>query len=211
MNKTSIQKKFRFIMVIAALCLFITIFTPAYIRYGKGSSYPRVVWMWTVLFGKGGGSMLNNAFDFSWIAFIGYSLVLILLLIELIKKFITVDGDDKKKNNSISVADASGVICSLLALVMFILLPITITNTSAEGVGKYILEDVYGVGIAYILAYVILVVMVVSSFIVLYAESIAKYMKIKEKKQQKETKTVKEKEVKETQEVKEEKKDETNE
>ena len=208
MNKSSIQKKFRFIMVIAALCFFITIFTPAYIRYGKGSSYPRVVWMWTVLFGKGGGSLLNNAFDFSWIAFIGYSLVLILLIIEFIKKFVTVDGDDKKKSSSVSVADASGVICSLLALVMFILLPITITNTSAEGVGKYILEDVYGVGIAYILAYIILVIMVVSSFVVLYAESIAKYLKIKEKKQQK---VAKEEKVKETQEVKEENKNETNE
>ena len=212
MNKSSIQKKFRFIMVISALCLFITIFTPAYIRYGSNAQgYPRVVWMWTVLFGAGGGALLNNVFNFSWIAFIGYSLVLILLIIELIKKFITVDSDDKKKNSNISFADASGVICSLLSLVMFVLLPITITSASMEPAGEYVI-DYYGIGISYILAYIILVVMVVSSFIVLYADSIVKYMKIKEKKQQKEVKdTKKEIETNKVKEEKEENKDETNE
>ena len=220
MNKSSIQKKFRFIMVISALCFFITIVTPAYIRYGSKDSYPRVVMMWTVLFGTGGGSMLNNGFNFSWIAFIGYSLVLLLLIIELFKKFITVDVDDKKKSGNVSAADASGVICSVLALVMFILLPITITSASTEPSGAWAIEDYYGIGIAYILAYLILIVMVASSFIVLYAESIAKYMRIKEKKQQKEVKATKKAEAtkvveepkEETVEVKEEDaKEETNE
>ena len=180
MNKSSIQKKFRFVMIIAALALFITIFLPTYIRYGKTVGYPKVVMMWTVLFGTGGGAKLNSLFDFSWIAFTGYALVLVLLVISLIRKFITVEGSEKANN---VVADAACMICSLLALVMFVLLPITITKTSVNSAGVYLVQNYYGWGVTYIFAYIILAIMVVSSFIVLYAESIVKFKKIREKKQ----------------------------
>jgi len=180
MNKSSIQKKFRFVMIIAAIALFITIFLPAYIRFGNLDTNPRVCMMWTVLFGTGGGAKLNNAFEFSWIAFIGYALVLILLIISLIRKYISVEGSEEKMN---SVADASCFICSLLSLVMFVLLPLTITKTSTIGNGDYLVNNYYTLGVAYILAYVILVVMTVSSFIVLYAETIIKIKKVRNKNQ----------------------------
>ena len=179
MNKSSIQKKFRFVMIIAALALFITILTPVYIRYGKTTGYPKVVMMWTVLFGAGGGAKLNSLFDFSWVAFIGYSMALILLIISLVRKFITVEGSGKAGNVA---ADASCLICSLLALVMFILLPIVISKTSVNGAGQWLVKSYYGFGVSYILAIIICAVMFASSFIVLIAESIVKYKKIRDKK-----------------------------
>ncbi len=183
MNKSSIQKKFRFIMVIAAIALFITIFLPAYIRYGNNGSYPKVAMMWTILFGAGGGAKLNNAFDFSWIAFVGYALAFILLIICLVSKFVTVEGDAKQTKMANTVVDASCLVCSLLALVMFVLLPLTITKTSVSPLGKYLIESYYGIGLAPIFAIIIALVMTVSSFIVLIAESIVKYKRIKDKKQ----------------------------
>lgn len=182
MNKSLLQKKFRSIMIFMAIALFITIFTPAYIRYGSTSGgYPRIVWMWTVLFGTGGGAKLNNAFEFSWIAFIGYILAIILLIISLARKFITIDANEEQvKKGSIAV-DAICMICSLLALVMFILLPITIAKTSATISGSWLVNSYYGWGISYILAYIILGVMFVSSMIVLYAETIIKLKRIKDK------------------------------
>ena len=181
MNKSSIQKKFRFVMIIAAIALFITIFLPAYIRFGSTESgNPRVCMMWTVLFGTGGGAKLNNAFEFSWIAFIGYALVLILLIISLIRKYISVEGSEEKMN---SIADAACFICSLLSLVMFILLPLTITKTSTIGNGTYLVNNYYTLGVAYIIAFIILGVMLISSFVVLYAETILKFKKVRDKKQ----------------------------
>ena len=182
MNKSLIQKKFRFVMIIAAIALFITIFTPAYIRYGStAEGYPRVVWMWTVLFGTGGGAQLNKLFNFSWIAFIGYMLAIILLIIALLRKFITIDATaEQAKKGSVAV-DAICMGVSLLSLVMFILLPLTITKTSTSAVGGWAVEHYYGIGVAYILAYVILAVMFISSLIALYAEAIVKFKKIKDK------------------------------
>ena len=182
MNKSLIQKKFRFVMIIAAIALFITIFTPAYICYKSNTGgYPKVVWMWTVLFGTGGGAKLNNVFNFSWIAFIGYMLAIILLIVCLTRKFITVDATaEQAKKGSVAV-DAICMGISLLSLVMFILLPITITKTSVTTAGSYLVTGLYGIGVAYILAYIILAVMFISSLIALYAEAIVKFKKIKDK------------------------------
>ena len=182
MNKSLIQKKFRFVMIIAAIALFITIFTPAYIRYGSTSEgYPKVVWMWTVLFGTGGGAQLNKLFNFSWIAFIGYMLAIILLIICLARKFITVDATAEQAKKGSVALDAICMGISLLSLVMFILLPITITKTSTSAAGGWAVNSYYGIGVAYILAYIILAVMFISSLIVLYAETIVKIKKLKEK------------------------------
>lgn len=180
MNKSLIQKKFRFVMIIAAIALFITIFTPTYINYGSSNGYPKVVWMWTVLFGTGGGAQLNKLFNFSWIAFIGYMLAIILLIICLLRKFITIDATaEQAKKGSVAV-DAICMGVSLLSLVMFILLPITITKTSTSVTGGWLVNN-YGWGVTYILAYVILAVMFISSLIALYAEAIVKFKKIKDK------------------------------
>ena len=197
MNKSLLQKKFRFIMIIMAIALFITIFMPVYIRYGKTTSgYPKVVWMWTVLFGTGGGTQLNKLFNFSWIAFIGYMLAIILLIISLLRKFITIDAtEEQAKKGSIAV-DAICMGCSLLSLVMFILLPLTITKTSTSDAGAWIVNSYYGWGIAYIIAYIILAVMLASSFVVLYAEAIIKFKKIKDKNKKVETKVENKKEEK---------------
>lgn len=183
MNKSLIQKKFRFVMIIAALALFITIFTPAYINYGSSKGYPKIVWMWTVLFGTGGGVQLNKLFYFSWIAFIGYMLAIILLIICLLRKFITVDASEEQAKKGSIAVDAICMGISLLTLVMFILLPITITKTSTSVAGGWLVNN-YGWGVSYILAYIILTVMFVSSLIALYAETIVKFKKIKEKKKE---------------------------
>lgn len=185
MNKSLIQKKFRFVMIIAALALFITIFTPAYICYKSNTAgYPKVVWMWTVLFGTGGGAKLNNAFNFSWIAFIGYMLAVILLIICLVRKFITVDASEEQAKKGSIAVDAICMGISLLTFVMFILLPFTITKTSTNSYGDWLVNSHYGWGVSYILAFVILTVMFVSSLIALYAETIVKFKKIKEKKKE---------------------------
>lgn len=185
MNKSVLQKKFRFVMIIAALALFITIFTPAYIKTSSVSkSYPSVVMMWTVLFGTGGGSILNPAFDFSWIAFVGYSMSIILLIICLARKFITVETKDGKKG-SIAL-DAICMICCLISLVMFIILPFLLSSTSTNGQGTYIVTA-YAWGVSYILAYIICAIMFISSLIVLYAETIIKIKKIRDKKANKGT------------------------
>lgn len=179
MDKSLLQKKFRFVMVIASLALFLTIVLPAYFRGGNSKSMPGVIMMWTVLFGAG-GNISGSMFDFSWIAFVGYSVVIVLLLICLARKFITVDTKTNSNKGSIAL-DAICMICCLVALVMFILLPITITSASAHGGGiPYVNNAVFG--ISYILAYLILAVMFVSSLIVLYADPITKYINIRNKK-----------------------------
>ena len=191
MNKSLLQKKFRFVMIIAALAFFITIVTPAYIRTSYASkSLPGVIMMWTVLFGVG-GKRIDAAFNFSWIAFVGYLSVIILLIICLIRRFVTIDTKpDKKnnkkneKNNSSIVLDAICMILCLISLVMFILLPITITNTSVSDFGEFIVTR-YAWGVTYILAYLILATMFVSSLIVLYAEAILKFKTIIVKKDNK--------------------------
>ena len=182
MNKSLIQKKFRFVMVISALALFITIFTPAYINYGKTSGYPKVIWMWTVLFGVGGGNKINPLFNFSWFAFIGYAFVIILLIISLTRKFISLDSNDKKGKGAY-VVDAMCMLCALISLIMFIIVPFGVTNEmSTEAAGAFAAKNIYGWGISYILAYIILAVMFVSSVIVLSAETIVKFKKLKDKK-----------------------------
>lgn len=189
MNKSLMQKKFRFVMIIMALALFITIFTPAYIFYGKNDlGYPKVVWMWTILFGTGGGAKLNNAFNFSWIAFIGYMLAIILLIISLVRKFITIEGSEEQIKKGNVAVDAVCMISALLSLVMFILLPLTITKTSTVGNGGWLVNSHYGLGISFILAIIIALVMLVSSIIVLYAETIVKFNKIRNKNKKVETK-----------------------
>ena len=181
MNKSLLQKKFRFVMVIAALALFITIFTPAYINYGSKSGYPKIIWMWTVLFGTGGGNYLNPLFNFSWFAFIGYAMAIILLIISFARKFVVVDND--KNNKSGFVVDVICMFCCLISLIMFIILPFSLTNgMSTEIAGAFAVKNIYGWGVSLILAYIILVVMLVSSFIALYAETLIKFKKIREKK-----------------------------
>ena len=180
MDKSLLQKKFRFVMVIAALALFLTIVLPAYFRGPNvPKSNPGVIMMWTVLFGAG-SSKTATMFDFSWIAFVGYSVVIVLLLICLARKFITVDTKTNSNKGSIAL-DAICMICCLTALVMFILLPITITNASTHGGGIYYVSHAI-LGISYILAYIILAVMLVSSLIVLYADPIVKLANLKKKK-----------------------------
>lgn len=183
MNKSLLQKKFRFVMIIAALALFITIFTPTYIIYGKNTgNCPRVLWMWTILFGAGGGK-LNTTFNFNWFAFIGYAMTIILLIVCLTRKFISLDSDDKKNNKNGFIVDTICMFCCLISLIMFIILPFSITNgMSTEPAGEIAIKTYYGWGISYILAYIILAVMFVSSVIVLFAETIIKFKKIKEKK-----------------------------
>ena len=185
MNKSMLQKKFRFVMIIAALALFITILTPAYFRSSASKTYPSVIMMWTVLFGTGGGSTLNNIFLFSWIAFVGYSMAIILLLICLARKFITVETKDSKKG-SIAL-DAICMICCLASLVMFIVLPFTLSSASTTALGEYIING-YSWGLSYILIYIITAVMFISSLIVLYAETIVKFKNIKGKKDNSENK-----------------------
>lgn len=185
MDKSLLQKKFRFVMIVAALALFLTIVLPAYFRGGNSKSMPGVIMMWTVLFGAG-DNISGSMFDFSWIAFIGYSVVIVLLLICLARKFITVDTKTNSKKGSIAL-DAICMICCLVALVMFIILPITITDVSTHGGGiYYVTHAVFG--ISYILAYILLAVMFISSLIVLYAESIAKFAKLKQKNAKKDIK-----------------------
>ena len=201
MNKSLLQKKFRFVMIIAALALFITIVTPAYFRSsGVPKSNPGVIMMWTILFGVGEKS-INAAFNFSWIAFISYLSAIILLIICLIRKFVTVEAEDKNKKGSVTL-DAICMILSLISLVMFILLPITLPKASVSMRGEYLVES-YAWGISYILAYIFLAVMFLSSLIVLYAEVIVKFKTVIDKKEnKKEVKEVKEpkasKKVKET-------------
>ena len=182
MNKSLLQKRFRFVMIIAALALFITIVTPTYIIYKKNSAgFPKVIWMWTVLFGAG-ESKLSTLFNFSWLAFIGYAMALVILIISLARKFISVDAEDKKGKGGV-VVDAICSMCALIALVMFIILPFSLTNgLSTTDAGAIALTNFYGWGISFILAYIILSVMLVSSLIVVYAEAILKIKSIKDRK-----------------------------
>ena len=183
MEKTSLQKRFRFVMIIAALASFLTIVTPAYIRYGSDKKgWPRVVMMWTVIFGKGA----KNQFGFSWFAFFGYIAIFVLLIVCLLRRFITIDTTtdgkkEKKKSNAGSIIlDSVCLVLCLLALVMFILLPILITATSCTN--DYLIDRHYGWGFSYIIMYICLAVMIFSSFVSLYAESIVKFMTMREKK-----------------------------
>ncbi len=189
MERTLVEKKFRFVMIIAALALFVTILTPAYIRYGNGeANFPRVIMMWNVLFGG-----TKAKFEFSWFAFAGYLIIIPLLIISLLRNFIKVENkDDKKKKTkngrSIGsiVLDVVCMICSFISLLMFILLPIFIGQEAP--IVEYLVDSYYGWGLSYILAYIILVVMFVSSLIVVYSESFIKIMnkiKNKEKTEQK--------------------------
>jgi len=180
MDKLTLQKKFRFVMIIAALALFITILTPAYFRTTASKTYPSVIMMWTVLFGTGGGSTLNNIFEFSWISFVAYSMPIILLIITLTRKFITVEGSEESNKKGSIALDAICMICCLVSLVMFIILPFTLTSASTTALGEYVINN-YAWGISYILAYIITLVMVVSSLIVLYAETLIKLKKAKAK------------------------------
>ena len=206
MDKSLLQKKFRFVMIIAALALFVTILTPAYMYLGSNDKgFPRIVMMWTVLFG--GGKLTQ--FQFSWFAFTGYLTAIILLIICVLRQFITIQpsGDKKKKKdkantNKKSVGaitlDATCMVLSFISLCMFILLPILITETSQTN--TFIIEHHYGLGIAFYLIYIITGVMFVSSLIVLFAESIVKYKTIKDKKATtKETKVEAKEETKEEQ------------
>ncbi len=209
MDKSLLQKKFRFVMIIAALALFVTILTPAYIRYGKNQGWPGVIMMWNVLFGG-----TKAKFELSWFAFTGYLTAIILLIICLLRKFITVQPSDEKKkkkdkgnkkNPGTVILDATCMVLSFISLCMFILLPILITNTSQPN--TYLIDRYYGWGLSYVLIYIILGVMFVSSLIVLFAESIVKFKAVKEKKATtKETKAETKVEAKE--EVKEETKEE---
>lgn len=183
MNKSLLQKKFRFVMIIAALAFFITIVTPVYFRSSANKTYPSVIMMWTVLFGAGGGKVLDKIFNFSWIGFMAYLFVIVLLIICLARKFITVDNTKDAKKGSIAV-DAICMVCCLIPLVLFILLPITLSSASTTALGEYVVSN-YAWGITYILAYIILTVMFISSLIVLYAEVIVKFKKIKDKKETK--------------------------
>ena len=188
MDKTSLQKRFRFIMVIAALAMFITIVTPAYIRYGSNQGWPKVIMMWTVLFGKGG----KNQFSFSWFAFTGYISIIVLLIISLLRKFITIDTNSdtekkksKTKNDSGSIVlDSVSLVVILVALVMFILLPILITETSCTN--TYLVDRYYGWGFSYILIYIALAVMLLSCLGALYINLVYSVLKnIKGKKSEK--------------------------
>jgi hypothetical protein len=90
---------------------------------------------------------------------------------------------------------------------MFILLPITLSSTSVSELGTYFVSS-YAWGISYILAYLILATMFVSSLIVLYAEAILKFKNIIVKKDNKvETKNDEVKENKKDDNKKEEKED----
>ena len=182
MEKTSLQKRFRFVMIIAALASFLTIVTPAYIRYGKSAGWSSVVMMWTVIFGKGA----KNQFGFSWFAFFGYISIIVLLIICLLRKFITIDTTtetkkNKKKSNAGSIAlDAICLVLCLISLAMFILLPILITETSCTN--TFLIDRYYGWGVSYIMMYICLVVMIFSSLVSLYAEPIVKFMNMRETK-----------------------------
>ena len=206
MEKTSLQKRFRFVMIIAALASFLTIVTPAYIRYGKSAGWSSVVMMWTVIFGKGA----KNQFGFSWFAFFGYISIIVLLIICLLRKFITIDTTtetkkNKKKSNAGSIAlDAICLVLCLVSLAMFILLPILITETSCTN--TFLIDRYYGWGVSYIMMYICLAVMIFSSLVSLYAESIVKFMTIREKKV-KETKVEDTPKAETKEETKEEKKE----
>ena len=186
MDKLVIQKKFRFVMVICAALLFITIFTPTYIIYGKNTSgNSKILWMWTIFFGAG-NTQEKYLFDFSWIAFIAYAMALIILIIALARKFITVDTSKQSQNGGVAV-DACCMVFSFIALLMFIILPITKSSFSKSIVWAFEGSTrIYGWGVTYILAYIILSVMLISSIIVMAAEPIAKYKKIKSKNSNKE-------------------------
>jgi len=196
MERTLVEKKFRFVMIIAALALFVTILTPAYIRYGKTLGWPKVIMMWNVLFGG-----TKAKFEFSWFAFAGYLIIIPLLIISLLRNFIKVESkDDKKKKTKNGrtkgsiVLDVVCMICSFVSLVLFILLPIFITETSQSN--TFLIDNYYGWGLSYILAYIILVVMFVSSLIVVYSESFIKIMNKIKNKEKTETKVEEQKEEK---------------
>lgn len=192
MNKSLMQKKFRFVMVIAAIALFVTIFTPTYINAKGNGGFPKVIWMWTVLFGAGGGNKLSPLFNFNWFAFIGYAMAIIVLIISLARKFIALDADDKKGKGAYAV-DAICMICCLISLIMFVIVPFSVSEgMSVEAAGAVAVKTYYGWCVSYILAFIILVVMFGSSVTVLLAETIIKIKKIRAKKNAKETKAVKE-------------------
>ena len=188
MNKSLLQKKFRFVMIIAALVLFITIVTPTYINKSSSNGYPKVIWMWAVLFGAGGGNKLDPSINFNWFAFIGYSMAVVLLIISLARKFISLDAEDKKGNGGV-VVDVICMLCCLISLIMFIILPFSLTNgLSTEANAAYAISNFYAWLLSYILIYIIMAVMFVSSMIVVYAETILKIKKIREKKAKEENK-----------------------
>lgn len=175
MDKTSLQKKFRFIMVIVAAAMFVTILTPAYIHYSSSNlGWPKVIMMWTVLFG---GSKAK--FTLSWFAFAGYISIIVVLIIALLRKFITIDTVDsekktkektekKKTNKNSLILDAVSLVFVLVSLVMFILLPVLITDTSCTN--TFLIDTYYGWGFSYILIYLCLAAMIVLSLMTIYIE-----------------------------------------
>ena len=176
MDKTSLQKKFRFIMVIVAAAMFVTILTPAYIHYSSSNlGFPKVIMMWTVLFGGGGLAR----FTLSWFAFAGYISIIIVLIITLLRKFITIDTvnpekktkektEKKKTNKNSLILDAVSLVFVLVSLVMFILLPVLITDTSCTN--TFLIDTYYGWGFSYILIYLCLAAMIVLSLMTIYIE-----------------------------------------
>lgn len=175
MDKTSLQKKFRFIMVIVAASIFVTILTPAYIHYSSSNlGWPKVIMMWTVLFG---GSKAK--FTLSWFAFAGYMSIIVVLIIALLRKFVTINTDNpekkskektekKKTNRNALILDAVSLVFVLISLVMFILLPVLITDTSCTN--TFLIDTYYGWGFSYILIYLCLTAMIVLSLMTIYIE-----------------------------------------
>lgn len=183
MDKTQIQKLFRKILIIATCALFVTLVIPAYIQYKtKNSTIPKCIMMWTVVFGTASNNQINNNFDFSWIGFIPFVLAFIMLMIALCRKFIVIDSTNVKEHQAVEgILDVINLVFSISCLILFIALPISLSNGSGSLVGLW-LKTIYSWGFSVILCYIICAVMIFSSIMVLSANTVAKFIKLKKMK-----------------------------
>ena len=108
--------------------------------------------------------------------------------------------EKKNKNKNGLILDAVSLVFVLISLVMFILLPVLITDTSCTN--TFLIDTYYGWGFSYILIYLCLAAMIVLSLMTIYIEVVVAVLK-------KFKKTPVEKEAVATAEVKEEAKVET--
>lgn len=176
MEKSQFQKKLRFIIMILCAALFVGILLPAYWKYNKGS-YPTCIMMWTVIFGAGGSNA--RYFNFSWIGFTPLIIAFIMIIIWLARTFLVVEANDKKKEKgkNDAILDSINFILSIIMLLMFILLAVTIKNVSVTGIGSYLLNSIYGISVGYIFFFIVGLAIVVCSFMSLYADAVLKIIK----------------------------------
>lgn len=182
LTKVEFQKKFRFIIMIAAVAIFIGLVLPAYWNYSKTEGYgitQKAIMMWSVVFGIG-KAPVGGYFSLSWIGLIPFVLSFIIVVLWFARTFLSVEVSDNGRENGIFALDLTNFVLSIIMLLMFIFLPISILSLPKNS-NAYLLASKFGWSMGYIYLYIVCAIMVISSIFVLYSDVIVKKINKKRK------------------------------